>query len=507
MKKGVITTITIGILALGGIGGGLFLQNRTEQLIQNEIARISAPFPGLERASCDDVRVSFLQRTVAISNLRLSGPKGELRCRELVLRPAFSAMLAAGVPSLCSLLLPDSGPVVMGDMEARDMATHAVLPILPQMPDSPTHTLEAELATLTLVAVQLDGRHFAALLNGDTPPLRDVAGQSGAALMDAARIRLRRVEPIPSTLTMERLRLRDVVTGPGAALLEIERLSDVDADTEKSWARLRLTEISIPPTVLDAIALNGLFSFDELTQALAESGENLCRTLTMEGGKFAFPPSPAESTCVVKRIFIESRDTPQYFQIQLDRLRIAPYLALPKDGPLSIPGIAMLQLDFSWKHEQRGRLFREDVSLSAADMGRLTIELEHDFDFYNLSSDADLLSLPGARLGKGFLRYEDEGGIGRMLAARIRDRKELLQVDALAAQLSALFPGRSNQGLVDALRTTLLTPGTLELRLRDDMRTTVFDLLASGEPGRRIDASAVPGKENVKEQILRFQIQ
>ena len=56
----------------------------------------------------------------------------------------------------------------------------------------------------------------------------------------------------------------------------------------------------------------------------------------------------------------------------------------------------MLQLDFSWKHEQRGRLFREDVSLSAADMGRLTIELEHDFDFYNLSSDADLLSLPGA---------------------------------------------------------------------------------------------------------------
>ena len=49
----------------------------------------------------------------------------------------------------------------------------------------------------------------------------------------------------------------------------------------------------------------------------------------------------------------------------------------------------------------------------------------------------------------------------------------------------------------------LITPGTLELRLRDGMRMSVLDMASIENLGRKLEASVVPGKENVKDQILR----
>ena len=81
MKKGVVAGIVIGILALGGIGGSLTLPDRAEHYVRDAIAR--AALPGYDRAECDDVRISLLQRTVTISNLRLAGPGGEHRKQEI----------------------------------------------------------------------------------------------------------------------------------------------------------------------------------------------------------------------------------------------------------------------------------------------------------------------------------------------------------------------------------------------------------------------------------------
>ena len=116
MKKAAIAGIAIGILAIGDIGGNLVVSQRLENRIRESINK---PAAGLQ-VQCDDVRVSLLQRTISISNLRLSGDRGEQSYRELVLRPTFSLMLAGGVPSL-QFLLPTSGPVVLGDATARDI--------------------------------------------------------------------------------------------------------------------------------------------------------------------------------------------------------------------------------------------------------------------------------------------------------------------------------------------------------------------------------------------------
>ena len=44
---------------------------------------------------------------------------------------------------------------------------------------------------------------------------------------------------------------------------------------------------------------------------------------------------------------------------------------------------------------------------------------------------------------------------------------------------------------------------TLELRLREDKGIRVIDLMDTDRLGRWIEAKAVPGKENVKDQLLR----
>ena len=92
-----------------------------------------------------------------------------------------------------------------------------------------------------------------------------------------------------------------------------------------------------------------------------------------------------------------------------------------------------------------------------------------------------------------------------LLAVSIDNRESISQtVDMLEAQIPAALPGEDNRQLVEALRTTLLTPGTLELRLRDGMKMRMADILNTAALGRMLQASAVPGKENVKDQLLRI---
>ena len=198
MKKGVVAGIVIGILALGGIGGSLTLPDRAEHYVRDAIAR--AALPGYDRAECDDVRISLLQRTVTISNLRLAGPGGEHRCRELTLRPTFPLMLATAVPPLRPLLLPTSGPVILGTMEAQDIAGHVIRDIAPL-------SLETGAAALSILDVQLDASLLDKLLNGEKFTVPDLAGRAGAARIHAASVRLR--QPNLCSVEIAKLRLND----------------------------------------------------------------------------------------------------------------------------------------------------------------------------------------------------------------------------------------------------------------------------------------------------------
>ena len=98
MKKAAITGIVIGALAIGGIGGNFVVS----QMLENRIRDSFANPPSGIQAQCDNVRVSLLQRTISISNLRLSGDRGEQSYRELVLRPTFSLMLAGSIRQGCT---------------------------------------------------------------------------------------------------------------------------------------------------------------------------------------------------------------------------------------------------------------------------------------------------------------------------------------------------------------------------------------------------------------------
>ena len=140
-------------------------------------------------------------------------------------------------------------------------------------------------------------------------------------------------------------------------------------------------------------------------------------------------------------------------------------------------------------------MFRDKVSFDVAGIGHFDMDMEHNIDVSRLSLEtANSLPLIGKQFRKASLRYEDKGGIARML-------------DMLEAQIPAALHGEANRSLVEALHTMLITPGTLELRLRDGMRMSVLDMANIENIGRKLEASAVPGKENVKDQILRVQTQ
>lgn len=483
MKKTTVAGLVAGVLALACAGGGFLLANMAEEAIRARVETL----PGYGEAHCDDVRVSLLRRSVRIANLRLRNPEGEILCRDMILRPRPAAALAA-VPFLRAAMLPSSVTTIAGDAELRDITA--------RMDSRGKPPVEVSLASLAVSGAYLEAALFRDLLDGRPLSAQDFSGKAGSARIDGGPMRLRQASP-SFTGTLERFRLRDSVLNASAALFEIERFSFASTEERLSGSLLRLTDIAVPPAFAD----RPLFS--------AHSAEALWRTL--DGAAPLFRSMPLENASIITTPgeTVESRrvrvlwhgNAPLHTVLRLERLCLPA--SLPRlNGLPAVPGLDQLLVDLDWEHLGNGESRREDVTIDVTDMGRMDAVLEHTLDLRRISGS--MLTLLGAQLHRASLRYEDRGGLARLLALSLRHRDELSRVDMLAEQLPALLPGGANRPLVEALRTTLLTPGTLELRLRDGMALTALDMLDVRDLGRKIEASATPGKENVKEQLLRL---
>ena len=477
MKKAAIAGIVIGALAIGGIGGNLVVSQMLENRIRDSINKSAA---GIE-AQCDDVRVSLLQRTISISNLRLNGSAGEQRYRELILRPTFSLMLAGSIPSL-QFLLPTSGPLALGDAAARDIT-------LGLAPSGEAATDEITLKTLTVSDACLDASLFAELLQSrSAPALSDFVEKAGTGRIEISQLRLR--SAMSPLISVESLTLEDIVAGSRIALVEARQFMIADQYINGS---LRLTDIAIPPNLARKM-LDQTISAEDIKQTLLTANQPLYRTMTLENGTFVY----GDTKIACRRLSLDWRsNNPLHTISRVEQLDI------PID---SASGLQQLRIDSEGEHVQRGNLSHDKGSIDIAGAGRLEFDLEYNVDFAGSSlEDDNLQSLLDTQLDKIRLRYEDKGGMALLLAVSIDNRESISQtVDMLEAQIPAALPGEDNRQLVEALRTTLLTPGTLELRLRDGMKMRMADILNTAALGRMLQASAVPGKENVKDQLLRI---
>ena len=477
MKKAAIAGIVIGALAIGGIGGNLVVSQMLENRIRDSINNSAA---GIE-AQCDDVRVSLLQRTISISNLRLNGSAGEQRYRELILRPTFSLMLAGSIPSL-QFLLPTSGPLALGDAAARDITLGLV-------PSGEAATEEITLKTLTVSDACLDASLFAELLQSrSAPALSDFVEKAGTGRIEISQLRLR--SAMSPLISVESLTLEDIVAGSRIALVEARQFMIADQYINGS---LRLTDIAIPSNLARKM-LDQTISAEDIEQTLLTTNQPLYRTMTLENGTFVY----GDTKIACRRLSLDWRsNNPLHTISRVEQLDI------PID---SASGLQQLRIDSEGEHVQRGNLSHDKGSIDIAGAGRLEFDLEYNVDFAGSSlEDDNLQSLLDTQLDKIRLRYEDKGGMALLLAVSIDNRESISQtVDMLEAQIPAALPGEDNRQLVEALRTTLLTPGTLELRLRDGMKMRMADILNTAALGRMLQASAVPGKENVKDQLLRI---
>ena len=477
MKKAAIAGIVIGALAIGGIGGNLVVSQMLENRIRDGINNSAA---GIE-AQCDDVRVSLLQRTISISNLRLNGSAGEQRYRELILRPTFSLMLAGSIPSL-QFLLPTSGPLALGDAAARDITLGLV-------PSGEAATDEITLKTLTVSDACLDASLFAELLQSrSAPALSDFVEKAGTGRIEISQLRLR--SAMSPLISVESLTLEDIVAGSRIALVEARQFMIADQYINGS---LRLTDIAIPPNLARKM-LDQTISAEDIEQTLLTTNQPLYRTMTLENGTFVY----GDTKIACRRLSLDWRsNNPLHTISRVEQLDI------PID---SASGLQQLRIDSEGEHVQRRNLSHDKGSIDIAGAGRLEFDLEYNVDFAGSSlEDDNLQSLLDTQLDKIRLRYEDKGGMALLLAVSIDNRESISQtVDMLEAQIPAALPGEDNRQLVEALRTTLLTPGTLELRLRDGMKMRMADILNTAALGRMLQASAVPGKENVKDQLLRI---
>ena len=483
MKKAAITGIVIGALAIGGIGGNFVVS----QMLENRIRDSFANPPSGIQAQCDDVRASLLQRTVSLSSLRLNGPEGEYSCRELILRPTFSLMLAGSIPSLHSLL-PTSGPLTLGDATAQDVSLRSA-------PSEDAVAAEGTLKTLSLSDAYLDAALFAELLQKKgKPAVQELIDKAGAGRIEGTQLRLQAAESDP--VTVESLTLGDLVVGTRAGLVEAKKFEifDTKQDAGVRGALLRLTDIAVPPALARKI-LSDAITPRELEQAFTAMEQPLYRTMTLENGTISGNGMAIE----YRKIFHDWRS-----KTPLHSLATIEQLDIPATGRLRIPGLKRLVISGTGEHMQQGDVFRDKVSFDVAGIGHLDMDMQHNIDVSRLSlEETNALALLGTQFTKASLRYEDKGGIARMLAMVIPSRQALPQVDMLAAQIPAALPGETNRPLVEALHTMLITPGTLELRLREGMGMTMLDMADIENIGRKIEASAVPGKENVKDQILR----
>ena len=362
MKKAAIAGIVIGALAIGGIGGNLVVSQMLENRIRDSINKSAA---GIE-AQCDDVRVSLLQRTISISNLRLNGSAGEQRYRELILRPTFSLMLAGSIPSL-QFLLPTSGPLALGDAAARDIT-------LGLAPSGEAATDEITLKTLTVSDACLDASLFAELLQSrSAPALSDFVEKAGTGRIEISQLRLR--SAMSPLISVESLTLEDIVAGSRIALVEARQFMIADQYINGS---LRLTDIAIPPNLARKM-LDQTISAEDIKQTLLTANQPLYRTMTLENGTFVY----GDTKIACRRLSLDWRsNNPLHTISRVEQLDI------PID---SASGLQQLRIDSEGEHVQRGNLSHDKGSIDIAGAGRLEFDLEYNVNFAGSSLEDDNL--------------------------------------------------------------------------------------------------------------------
>lgn len=491
MKKATIAGIVIGVLALGGVSGGFLLSNMAEQAIRDKIASLPDSFPNYQQATCDDVQVSLPTFSVRISNLKLVEPEAEVTYKDVVVYPRPGAALAA-LPFLRSAMLPASGSVTLGDVDARDISVHT------QMDDGTP--LAFELKSIAAEDVYFDAAFYRSLLDGQKLTFQDSLGKTGVVRLDAEQVRS--LQQSSLDISLDALHVQEVVAGSSIGSLDMKKLRIASSRENLDCALLRLTDIRIPPALANAAASGKLLKPAEVQRILGSSAP-LFRTLLLEGLSLASSGDLIET----RRTSLDWRSTtPLHTITSIEQLTL-PSSLLQSKGLPAIPGLANLVIDFNWEHLEQGKTFLEKNSLNIADMGRFDTELEHSIDISSLDP-SNPLGILGAQFQKASLSYEDKGGLARLLALQIRNEAALSQIDMLASQLPAAIPGQANRPLVEALHTMLITPGTLNLRLRDGMELTAFEMLVDVSAlGRKCDVSVVPGKENIKDQLRRLFVQ
>ena len=326
------------------------------------------------------------------------------------------------------------------------------------------------------------------LQSRSAPALSDFVEKAGTGRIEISQLRLR--SAMSPLISVESLTLEDIVAGSRIALVEARQFMIADQYINGS---LRLTDIAIPPNLARKM-LDQTISAEDIKQTLLTANQPLYRTMTLENGTFVY----GDTKIACRRLSLDWRsNNPLHTISRVEQLDI------PID---SASGLQQLRIDSEGEHVQRGNLSHDKGSIDIAGAGRLEFDLEYNVDFAGSSlEDDNLQSLLDTQLDKIRLRYEDKGGMALLLAVSIDNRESISQtVDMLEAQIPAALPGEDNRQLVEALRTTLLTPGTLELRLRDGMKMRMADILNTAALGRMLQASAVPGKENVKDQLLRI---
>lgn len=492
MKKTVIAGIAGGVLALG-IAGGYLLSSMAERAVRDQIEALPSKMSAYDKAVCDAVEVSLPLRTIRISNLRLKGPAQEIAYQEVILRPGLVAALSS-VPVLRDIVLPSSGFIALGDIEARNITQR----IKDQRSQANPRYVNGAAASLQFSGIDMDAPLYAALLEKKPLAEKDFFGKLKLSRIEGRQLRFQTTPPT-FDCSLDVFRMNNVNLDGRIGLLEISGATLHDEGESLNFGRLSISEVNLPPQLMETVASTQ--PTPEILRQLILASAPLFRNMTLEN-------LASKQQDITLRLF------------SLDWLGNAPLHTVTRIRQLSlpvgeltfnIPGMERLLVDLDADRKEQEEWFFDKFTLDIADIGRFDSDIEHSCDFGSLAASQDLRAILFAQIRKAFLRYEDKGGVARLLDSQLRGGSDERQTDAflerLSSDLAALASQPEYQPLqshIAALRTTLLTPGTLELRLKDGATLSLTDLQDIPALSSKVEATATPGKENVREQILRL---
>ena len=116
-------------------------------------------------------------------------------------------------------------------------------------------------------------------------------------------------------------------------------------------------------------------------------------SVEVENGTLSFGDP---ETCSVKRVFSDVAPDMRKGILQIERLYIPPRLLFGELPHILV--IDKLFLDCTWEHARNNDRSRENISLTVADMGHITTDLEYTANVDLLSPDADVVVSSAKRL-------------------------------------------------------------------------------------------------------------